>query len=129
MVQIGCGGIIIKENKVLLIRRINAKTFNEMWANPGGKIEDGESVENACIRELHEELGIKIRIIRKISEYHDYKNNELFGKYTGFLVTIESGEPMIKEPNKIAELKYWSLNDLPNNIAPYTTQYLKDLHK
>lgn len=127
MVLIGCGGIIIKEKSVLLIRRMNSRTVNNLWANPGGKVEDGESLEDTCIRELSEELGIDVEIIQRLSDYEDYRNNELFGRYTGFLVRIAKGEPYRKEPDKIAEVRYWQLNKLPAEIAPFTLQYLRDL--
>lgn len=127
MARLGCGGIILENDKVLLIKRINSKTFNNLWSNPGGIVEEGESLEEACIRELSEELGIEVVIKQKISDYEDYREDQLFGRYTGFLVEITSGKPEIKEPNKIAEMKYWPLNRLPEDIAPYTLQYLNDL--
>ena len=127
MVYIGCGGIILQGDSVLLIRRINAKTFDNLWSNPGGMVEEGESLEDACVRELHEELDIGVEVIRKISDYDDYRDGELFGKYTGFLVEIKEGEPVINEPHRISEVRYWPLDQLPGNVAPYTLQYLRDL--
>ena len=41
---------------------------------------------------------------------------------TGLLMSLE-----IRERNKIGEVKYWPLGQLPANMAPYTTQYLQDL--
>ena len=43
----GCGGIIVKDGKLLLMKRKNASTFNNLWSNPGGKIEPGEDAEEA----------------------------------------------------------------------------------
>ena len=127
MVNMGCGGIIIRGADVLLIRRINSKTFDNLWSNPGGMVEEGESLEDACIRELREELGIGIAITKRVGDYEDFRDGALFGRYTGFLVEIKEGEPSINEPDKIAELRYWLLDQLPENIAPYTLQYLRDL--
>lgn len=50
------GGILIKERKVLVEKSFNKEFYNA----PGGKIEEGESPETALIRELYEELSIKI---------------------------------------------------------------------
>ncbi len=127
MVHIGCGGIIIQDKSVLLIRRINSRTFNNLWSNPGGTVKQGESLEDACVRELREELTIDVEIKRRLSDYKDYRKSKLFGIYTGYLVEIRQGQPRINEPNKIAEMEYWPLGQLPTNIAPYTTQYLLDL--
>jgi len=127
MVRLGAGGIIIENDRVLLIKRINSKTFNNLWANPGGHIEPGESAENACRRELSEELGIEVEVIKQLGDYLEHKDDQLHGKSTGFLCKVLSGKPKICEPEKIAELKFWPLSDLPTDIAPYTMQYLKDL--
>jgi len=127
MVYLGCGGMIIENDSVLLIRRINSKTFNNLWSDPGGMVEKGESAEDACIREFAEELGIEVEIIKRLSTYDDYRGDVLIGKCVGFLVSIKSGTPSICEPEKIAEVKFWPLNDLPTDITPYTLQYLEDL--
>lgn len=49
--------IIERDNKILLIRRKGA-TFNGYLALPGGYVDYGETVENAVIREVHEEVGM-----------------------------------------------------------------------
>lgn len=128
MVRIGCGGIILKENKVLLVLRQNSKTFDNVWSNPGGEVEPTDtSIEDAVVRECDEELGIKVRITRKLSDYFDYHGETLEGIYSGYEVEIIEGEPYRREPYKIAEIKYFSLEVLPQNIAPYTLQYINDV--
>lgn len=44
----------------LLAQRPEGKVYAGYWEFPGGKVEDGESVREALIRELHEELGIRV---------------------------------------------------------------------
>ena len=129
MVASGCGGVILKDGKILLILRKNNNEYNGIWSNPGGKVEEGETVEEAVIREIREELGIGVKIVRKLSDYYDYKNNEIYGIYPGYEVRIVYGEPEIKEPNKIGEIRYFSLDELPINIAAWTKQFVDDLTK
>jgi 8-oxo-dGTP diphosphatase len=127
MITIGSGGVIIEEGRVLLIKRINSETFDNIWSNPGGKVEEGESLEDACVRELSEELGIDIGITKQLGSYEDFREGKLIGIYAGFLVEINEGVPRICEPDKIGEIKYWPLNSLPENLTPYTLQYLRGL--
>ena len=55
------GGILIKEEKVILTKRApSIKNFPNYWEFPGGKVEDGETLVQALIRELHEELNILV---------------------------------------------------------------------
>jgi ADP-ribose pyrophosphatase YjhB (NUDIX family) len=61
-------------NKILLIKR-GTVVFRGYWALPGGKVEAEETVEEAIVREVKEETGLKVEIIRKIGEYHYSGNN------------------------------------------------------
>jgi 8-oxo-dGTP diphosphatase len=50
--------LVDREGRVLLQQRSPHRTMPHLWEFPGGKVEDGETPENALIRELEEELGI-----------------------------------------------------------------------
>jgi 8-oxo-dGTP diphosphatase len=52
--------LIDADGRVLLSQRPQGKTLAGLWEFPGGKVEAGERPEQALIRELHEELGIKV---------------------------------------------------------------------
>ena len=51
-------GLINVENYVLISRRTNSDKFSGFWEFPGGKVEKGESLSEALIRETKEELGL-----------------------------------------------------------------------
>lgn len=103
----GCGGLIVKYGKVLLFKRKNAKTFNDFWSNPGGSVEEGESVEDAVRRELLEKVGVKVEIVRKLTDYKENLPDNKQGWYTGYLVKVVEGEPKIIEKNKAENLRYF----------------------
>ena len=49
----------------LACKRAPHKQAAGKWEFPGGKPEDGESFENALVREIHEELGVQIKVVRQ----------------------------------------------------------------
>jgi 8-oxo-dGTP diphosphatase len=59
-VDVAVGVLIDNEQRFLLTSRPAGKVYAGYWEFPGGKLEAGESVEQALRRELHEELGIEI---------------------------------------------------------------------
>lgn len=65
--SIGCSAFIYDaaRERILLTRR----TDNGQWCLPGGRMEAGESLAEACIREVQEETGLSVRIVRLIGVY------------------------------------------------------------
>jgi 8-oxo-dGTP diphosphatase len=60
VVEVAVGVLIAPDGRFLLTSRPEGKVYAGYWEYPGGKLEAGESVEDALRRELHEELGITI---------------------------------------------------------------------
>jgi len=82
-------GIIVKNNKILLIHRI--KDGKEYYVFPGGAIEEGESPEEAVVREAKEELSIdKVIIDRFLFQITNRGNKEYY-----YLIKNFSGQPKL----------------------------------
>jgi 8-oxo-dGTP diphosphatase len=68
--KITVDGIIINDKQILLIKR-NIEPFKDKWALPGGHVDYGERVEDAAIREVLEETGLKVEIKNLFGVYSD----------------------------------------------------------
>ena len=64
-VDVAVGVLIDPEGRFLLTSRPAGKVFAGYWEFPGGKLEAGETVEQALERELHEEIGIRIGVVQR----------------------------------------------------------------
>jgi 8-oxo-dGTP diphosphatase len=67
--------IPFSSDKILLIKR-RTPPFKGYWALPGGRVDPGETVEQTIVREVKEETGLDVTIVRKIGEYT--RANNLF---------------------------------------------------
>jgi len=85
--------IVIKDNKILLLRRI--KNGKEYYVFPGGGVEGGENLEEAIIRETQEELGLKIKVEKPFFKINNLGRDEFY-----FLVKEFSGTPKLGGPEK-----------------------------
>lgn len=84
--RIRAGIVLIQDNKVALIERHRAGLHYFIF--PGGGVDEGESPEQAAIRETMEELGIEVVIQRKVAEVHlGPKSRQIY-----FLVERTGGE-------------------------------------
>ena len=62
LLQVRVTGILIEEERILLVKQ--KVSDNRSWSLPGGRVEQGETLEEAIIRELEEETGLTTRIIK-----------------------------------------------------------------
>jgi len=66
--RLGCSAVIFNEDKKVLLTR---RSDNGQWCLPGGAMEAGESVAEACAREVWEETGLRVDVLRLIGVYSD----------------------------------------------------------
>ena len=65
---VGVGGVVIENDRALLIRR-GSEPLRGQWSIPGGTLELGESLEHGVTRELKEETGLTVRIVEMIEVF------------------------------------------------------------
>jgi ADP-ribose pyrophosphatase YjhB (NUDIX family) len=66
--RLGCSAVIFDGQKRILLTR---RADNGLWCLPGGMMESGESVAEACEREVWEETGLQVRAKRLVGVYSD----------------------------------------------------------
>ena len=93
-----------------------------VWVLPGGGIETGEEPSKAAIREMEEETGYRVSIVRKIGEYSPVN---CFSKPTHlFEVEITGGSPRCSEETK--DVRFFSLEKLPKLLPPPHLHWIED---
>jgi len=112
---------------LLLIKR-NTIPFKGYWALPGGRSEPCETVEQTIVREVKEETGFDVSVIRKVGEYHEsgIQDGLEYDYYPAcFFVKVIGGE-MRKQRNEIQEIKLFSFWKMPEPLAFEHTRMIKD---
>ena len=138
------GGLLIENGKILLIHRI--KNINgerkEYYVVPGGGIEEKENIKEATIRELKEETGLNVKLIKNeplITFKTEKGNFSLINKVSGVLGTgdgPEFNDPVYKnmgefilefiDINDIIEMK---INMVPDKVRMNFIECTKSLNK
>lgn len=128
-----CPGVAIiifnDKNQVLLQKRADVG----LWGIPSGHVEPGETVTNAAIREIFEETGLHIEVVRLIGVYSDPKS-QVFkypdGRVTHFVTCcfeakVIGGEICCDSPETL-ELKFFSTDMIPSNRIKMHPNWLND---
>jgi 8-oxo-dGTP diphosphatase len=101
------GGVVIDgDGQVVLVHR---PRYDD-WAFPKGKLDPGESFEDAALREVEEETGMRCRLVRELpsSEYRDNKGRSKVVRY--WLMEVEDEVGFV--PNdEVDELRRLPLDD------------------
>ena len=82
--------IIIEDGRVLLARRAKGEKLAGYWEFPGGKREEGETIDECLVREIREELSLDIEVVGEFdtSDY-EYPGSRI--RLIGLLAEIQNG--------------------------------------
>ena len=102
--------IIIHENKIFATQRGYGE-FKDGWEFPGGKIEPGETPQEALVREIKEELDIEIEV-KDFLETVEYDYPAFHLSMDCFFCVIRSGEMVLKEHEAVKWLTVETLDSV-----------------
>lgn len=121
MVKQAVFGILFNEDrtKVLLIKRRDIPT----WVIPGGGIDPGESPIDTVLREMKEETGFRVGVVRKVAEYSPVNWMTQFSHI--FECKILDGSPSLGKETK--QIAFFPIGRLPPLPPPYPA-WIREAH-
>ena len=114
------GAILVENGKILCAQRGEGKSLAYLWEFPGGKIEAGETPQEALVRELKEELLIEVDVQAEQFEETSYQYDFGLVNLTTFICLLKNGTPQLTEhiavqwlnPKELNKLE-WAPADIP----------------
>jgi len=100
MVEVVCGVIQNAQGQLLVCLRPEGKHLGGKWEFPGGKVDPGESHEDALVRELQEELGIEVQVGQALGPVV-WSYEKKWIRLSPFHCLIIRGEPQPLEHEKL----------------------------
>ncbi len=129
-VRVGAGVIVLDSRGWILLEK---RSDCGMWGLPGGRIEPGESVTEAAVREVYEETGLTVEITRLLGVYSEPESRIVTFLDNGDVVhlvdilleaKIISGELFISSESEA--LHFFNPTTLPSDIVPPALAPLQD---
>ncbi|CAM4042097.1 NUDIX domain-containing protein [Nocardia ninae] len=122
--QLVVGAVVAHDGKVLLLQRPADDFMGGIWELPSGKVDPGETLDQALIREVKEETGLDIAGIRKYLGEFDYQSGS--GKKSRqFNFTVDVIDP---EPVELTEHDAYTWTSLSED-PPVTDAVREVLHR
>jgi len=119
---------LLKDKRVLLVKRANTGFKDQEWSVPAGRLETGESILRAAVREAKEEVNARVRIkdisVPLVMCHQDKRGERL---YFFFSCSKWTNELENLEPEKCSAMKWFLINKLPSNMVLHVSVALKAL--
>lgn len=118
--------LFLKDDQVLLLRRFNTGYEDGRYSVPAGHLEPLETIKSGAVREAREECGVDIHPenLELVQVMHRREGDERLDFF--FAVKKWAGNIRNMEPDKCDELRWCSMETLPENVVPYIRQAIED---
>lgn len=131
-IGVGVGAMVFNPQGQVFLAQRGEKAKNERgcWEFPGGKVEFGERLADACQREFREEYSMEIRIGALLAvDDHILPDERQHWVSTTYVAMHIAGDPVIKEPTKCRAIGWFSLDALPEPLSLITQFNVRDYAK
>ena len=108
------------KNKLVLVKR-DINPYIGHWSFPSGYVDRSENVESEAIREVREETGLDVELIKLLGVYSQNDNPVILIVYTG---NMEGGK--LQALDEVQEVGLFPLNNLPELPFPSDNQIIED---
>jgi len=126
MIQVTAAIVRDEKGRIMICQRPEGKSCALLWEFPGGKQEEGETLEECLARECREELSVDLRVGELYgSVEHDYGTFSVNVHF--FLCQIASGSVVRKEHKEILWVSPSELKDYP--FCPADAEIIKNLSR
>lgn len=118
--------ILIRDRKILLLRRQNTGFEDGNYSLIAGHVDENEGPTRAVLREAQEEAGIDIdRSKLQLAHVMYRKKPEEERIDLFFIAEAWEGEPQNMEPEKCDDLKWFALDNIPQNTIPHVRDVIE----
>lgn len=125
-------GVLVHEERIVLVRSSNPTHTPPLWWLPGGGIHFGEAPHETLVREFHEETGLAVRSPQILSVSSDLRRrangDQIHTVRIIYTVELEGGELRHEVHGTTDHARWFSLSELDDlNLADYARAALKEL--
>ena len=108
--NLGVGGAVIRDGKLLMVRRASRRGRGN-WQIPGGFVEQDETMEQAVVREVEEESGVTAEVVGVLGIRNRYDPDNGNSTYVILALRPVSGEP-VPDNHEVDMAAYFSLEEI-----------------
>jgi len=125
-----CAAVFNERGEILLQKRAD----NGFWSMPGGAVDPGESVEQGARREVWEETGLHVRVVRLVGVYSDPRNYMITQYPGGDIVhnvslcfVCERVSGTLQLSHESTDIGYFPVDALPEPTMPSHRMRIRDV--
>lgn len=120
-IRVAVYGLIIRDGKILMLRRKNTNWFDGFFGVPAGHLEEDETLKHAACREIKEEAELDVLESDLQFAYMEHRIHPNGYNYIDIYFKVKKwqGNPKIGEPDLSDKIGWFPIDNLPINVISY----------